>query len=163
MQRYEIPRRKVFETKKLQFYRSPLSFKEKARLTPKEKWLKIAGLMLYWAEGGKRSIHVVDFVNCDEKMILLFLKFLRTIYSVRESKLRVFLYCYSDQDPAILVDYWSSMTGIPKNQFTKPYVKAAPNSHVHGKMEHGLVHVRYADMRLFSIIMREIGRLTDQL
>jgi len=163
MQRNNIPRRKPSETNKLNFLRSPLSFKERVGLTHPEESLKLAGLMLYWAEGSKRSKCVVDLANCDEKMISIFLKFLRTIYGVNEDKLRVYLYCYTDQNPNKLVDYWSELTKIPVSQFSKPYIKAAPDSHVHGKMEHGLVHIRYADTRLLSIIKQEIGRLTDIL
>lgn len=163
MRRNGLSRRKVFETRKIQFYKSPLTFNEKKYLTQKEEKLKIAGLTLYWAEGGKRGKSSIDFANCDEMMITLFLKFLRKIYGVLENKLRVLLYCYSDQNPDSLIEYWSDLTKISKSQFTKPYVKTAPDSRVHGKMEHGLVHIRYSDMRLLSKIMQEIGQLTGIL
>lgn len=163
MRRNNIPRRTPSESNRINFLRSPLSYKEKMELTHREESLKLAGLMLYWAEGSKRNKHVVDLANCDEKMILLFLKFLRIIYGTRENKLRVYLYCYSNQKPAELVNYWSNLTKIPVSQFSRPYVKVAPNSRVHGKMERGLVHIRYADMRLLSIIKQEISRLAETL
>src|SRR3972149_8672000 len=77
MRKYNIPRRKQWETQKLQFLRSPLSYKEKIHLTPQEKSLHIAGLMLYWAEGAKQTDHCVDFANSDKNMTLVFLNFLR--------------------------------------------------------------------------------------
>lgn len=163
MKRHGIVRRKPSDTNSINFLKSPLSFSIKTKLNTNERLLKVAGLMLYWAEGSKRGKFVVDFANCDEKMISLFLKFLRIIYDVREKKLRIFLYCYSDQDSAQLINYWSDLTKIPRPQFTKPYVKKAPDSRVHGKMEHGLVHIRYADMRLHSKIMQDIGELANFL
>ncbi len=163
MRRHGVVRRKSSETNKIRFFKSPLSFNTKSNLNSQERMLKIAGLMLYWAEGSKRNKHVVDFANCDEEMIRLFLRFLRIIYGIREDKLRVLLYCYSDQNPSELIDFLSDLMKIPRSQFTKPYVKSAPDSRVHGKMEKGLVHIRYADMRLLSVIMQEIGHLTETL
>ncbi|MFZ2202665.1 MAG: hypothetical protein WAV56_04735, partial [Microgenomates group bacterium] len=98
MRRNNIARRTPSETNRLIFLKSPLSFKQKIELTHREESLKLAGLMLYWAEGSKRGRFVVDLANSDEKMVFLFLKFLRTVYGIREDKLRVFLYCYFDQD-----------------------------------------------------------------
>ena len=73
MRRANIPRRKANITNHLRFMRSPKSFTAKINLTESEKQLKIADLMLYWAEGAKRNSKCVDLANSDAYMIKLFI------------------------------------------------------------------------------------------
>lgn len=95
------------------FEKKPLTFKIKEVLSEEEKLLKVAGIMLYWAEGSNsKNAQTVDFANSNPKMIVIFTKFLRKICGIREKKLRAFLYCYSNQRPTELVEYWSKLTGI---------------------------------------------------
>ncbi len=133
------------------FNRKPLTFSIKKGLSPSEKELKIAGVLLYWAEGGKPYQHTrnwtVDLANSDPKMIMLFLRFLREICRVDEKKLSVQLYCYADQNIEALKNYWSILTKIPLEKFIKPYVRQDFNPSGR-KMVHGLVHIRYCDKKL---------------
>ena len=132
-----------------------MSFTAKIVLNEKEKLLKTAGLMLYWGEGAKKNSHCVDFANSDPDMILVFLKFLRQIYQINESRLRIYLYSYNSLPTYDLITYWSKLTKIPPSQFSKPYIR--PKSELkHDKMQHGLIHIRYSDIRLFNLIMNEI-------
>lgn len=155
MKNHSIVCRKRNETNKLQFLNSPLSFSEKKVLNETEKLLKIAGLMLYWGEGAKKNTHSIDFANSDPEMILVFLKFLRSIYQVDESKFRVYLYSYNSLPTNKLIDYWSNITHIPITQFTKPYIREKSELK-HDKMQNGLIHIRYSDIRLLKLIMDEI-------
>jgi transposase len=158
MRRYHLKRRTAAQTQQIQFYRSPLSFKPKNRLTAREKLLKTAGLMLYWAEGAKKN-KAVDFVNSNPDMIKLFTKFIRQIYEVNELRLRCQIYCYPSHDIQKLTGYWSKVTKIPTKQFTKPYIRN-DGGDIRDKMKYGLVHVRYSDKRLFELIMKEIRQLS---
>lgn len=165
MRRYHLKRRTPIQTNRIQFYRSPLSFNPKKKLTPKENQLKTAGLMLYWGEGGKsiKSRHFsVDFANSNPDMVKLFIKFLRKIYQVNESRLRCLLYCYPSHNVKRLVDYWSNITKIPIGQFTKPYVRK-DGGNIRDKMEYGLIHIRYTDKRLLELILKEIRLLSYNL
>lgn len=109
--------------------------------------------MLYWGEGSKWDGEVtVDFANSDEKMIKLFLVFLRKVCGVREKKLRVFAYFYANQKINKNINYWSKVTRIPKNQFTKPYIRKDFKESKKDKMPHGLIHIRYADKKLLNVI-----------
>lgn len=158
MKRQGIQRRNRSETNHLQFLKSPLSFKPKAYLSYKEQLLRIAGLMLYWGEGAKKNSHSVDFANSDPEMIAIFLQFLRNIYQIDESRLRIYLYSYNSLPTNELITYWSKVTNIPTTQFFKPYIRL--NSDLkHDKMQHGLIHIRYADTRLFRLIMDEIQQI----
>lgn len=160
MRRSDIPRRLASVTHHLQFIKSPLSFHPKINLSPTERELKIAGLMIYWGEGGKRNSSGIDLANSDPKMITIFLIFLRRLYQIDEKKLRVYLYSYSSLPTQELIKYWSDLTHIPSTQFTKPYIRAKSNL-IHDKMQHGLIHIRYADLRLFNLIMSEIKQFIN--
>lgn len=157
MRRYNLPCRKRNGTRQLQFLRSPLSFQKLTRLTPIQKLLYTAGLMLYWAEGRKAGKHTVDFTNSDPYMVRVFLKMLREIYNITGPRLKCMIYCYSNQDPSSLHNYWSNLLNIPLTQFTKPYIRHDYDPAKTGKMPHGLIHIRYSDLRLLAQIKRDIG------
>lgn len=80
-----------------------------------------------------------------------------------ESRLRVYLYCYSNQDVDDLISYWSSICDIPKSQFTKPYVRKDFNPNQVRKMEHGLIHIRYSDKVILSGIKEMIDFYSSSL
>lgn len=161
MRRREMPRRSAAEANKAAFEASQLSFSSKKSLTERESVLKNAALMVYWAEGCKRFHGTVDLTNSDPQMICLFVKCLREIYCVNEARLRVLLYCHANQSTEQLKDYWSNVTGIPLSQFTKPYVRQDITSDNHNIMLYGLVHIRYADQRLFMLIQHDIRELVN--
>ncbi len=154
MRREKLPRRNFTEANRFSFERKPKSFSLKGNLSDEEKKLKIAGVMLYWAEGAKFNSSYgstsIDFANSNPKMIKLFLKFLRRICGVNEERLRVSLYCYANQDIKNLNKYWYELTKIPSNQFIKPYIREDFLPEKSGKMKYGLVHIRYADKKLVN-------------
>lgn len=147
-----LPRRTFKEANAIVFKRKPKSFSLKQNLSKEEERLKIAGIMLYWTEGGKanptKRMWTVDFANSNPQMIKLFLKFLRQICGIDEKCLRVLLYCYADQKIEDLKKFWQRVTNIPLMQFTKPYVRKDFSPEKSGKMKYGLVHIRYCDKKL---------------
>ena len=149
MRRNNIARRSFSEANKVLFEKKKLTFSIKRKLSLREEKLKTAGIFLYWGEGaqlqGKNC--GVDFANSNPEMIKVFLSFLRRICGINEKKLRVFLYCYTNQDIEKLLKYWHNTTHIPINQFTKPYIRKDFKSNSR-RMEYGLVHIRYADKKL---------------
>lgn len=148
-----IKRRNRVEAKNNSYERKKASFNLKNNLSIFDKQLKISGVMLYWGEGSKwQGEKIVDFANSDTDMIKVFLRFLREVCGVNEEKLRVYLYCYANQNQESLISYWSKVTKVPKKQFSKPYVRKDHDSNKKGKMKHGLVHIRYADKKLLNLI-----------
>jgi len=156
MKKNNLPRRTLVEANNIIFERKSKSFSLKEDLSKKDENLKVASIMLYWGEGvNLNSLNgsaIVDFSNSNPRMIKLFLKFLRQICGVDEKRLRVLLYCYADQDVEALKKYWYKETNIPLTQFTKPYVRKDFLPEKSGKMEHGLVHIRYCDKKLVAQI-----------
>lgn len=149
-----IPRRTKEHSNSIRFEALPLSYEIKTDLTPEEERLKIAAVMLYWAEGYNVGKGVVDFCNSDPDMVVLFWKFLSTVCNVDKSRVRMKLYCYEGQDIPSILQFWSTLLSIPEEQFTKPYIKkqAEPGPRGPG-MIHGLVHVRYCDTKLLRQIL----------
>ena len=162
MKNHNLPRRKRSETNKIAYLKKQPSFNLKSTLTSKEKGLKIAGFMLYWGEGMKFGDHVIDLCNSDPLLIVIFLKFLRQIYGIDESRLRVLLYCYANQNTQDLIKYWTNITGIPKTQFTKPFIRQDYLEKKKNKMLHGLVHIRYCDKKLVNLIRKDTALLVKQ-
>jgi hypothetical protein len=151
MNKYGLERRNAHDTNLIKFQKKPLSFLAKDNLTQSEEKLRIAGLMLYWAEGSKTN-NTVDLANSNPNIIKLFLRFLRTICGIDKKRLRVYLYCYKNQDVDAIKNYWSCLTKIPLEQFSKPYVRSDFKPEKSGKMKYGLAHVRYHDKKLLEQI-----------
>lgn len=145
LRKYDIPRRTISESK------FKKGHKINSRLTLEEEKLKIAGVMLYWAEGTKTG-NRIDFANSDPSMIKIFLKFLREICHIDEKRLRAYLYMYESLDIEQLKKYWVNLTEIPLKQFSKPYIKTNNLNLSQRKMSYGLVHIRYSDKKLFDLM-----------
>ena len=156
-----IKRRSPFEQNRINFLKSPLSFKFKKSLTTAERELLIAGVMLYYGEGAKTR-QTVDLANSDPNILKLFLKFLRKICRVNESKLRFYLYCFSNQNPYNLIKFWCDNLQITRKQFTKPYVRET-NLTLQRTMAYGVLHIRYSDKRLLEKILSLISDITSSL
>lgn len=141
-----------------------LHFEIKDKLTLKDRELKIVGIILYWAEGSKNlKSNMLDFCNSDPAMIGIFMKFLRQVCGIKESRLRVYLYAYSYQRIEELKNYWHKVTGISKDQFIKPYIRKG-NPNLSGrKLPHGLVHIRYSDQRLLQLVLNWIEEFKSSL
>lgn len=166
MRKHSLSRRDLFEQNRVRFERKPLSFKIKKRLNKEEEKLKIAGIMLYWAEGSKLNVKskrfTVDFTNSNPVMIKIFLRFLRHICRIGEHKLRAYLYCYANQNVDHLIDYWHKLSNIPLKQFTKPYIRKDFSLSKRNKMKYGLIHIRYSDKRLLLQIEKWIEQYLNK-
>lgn len=159
MHRNNIPRRNPSETNYLINKDKP-KFEAKENLNALEQKLKIAGIMLYWAEGTLRG-NTVDLANSNPQMVAIFLRFLREVCGIKEDRLRVYLYAYSYQDIDALKLYWHKITKIPLSQFTKPYIRQGNKNLSGRKLLYGLVHIRYNDKRLLNHIENWINECID--
>ncbi len=164
MRLHKLERRSNREQNLARFELKVPSFVLKQKLSIKEEILRIAGVMLYWGEG-YQSLEAsgVDFANSKPEMILVFLKFLRTVCGIQEKRLKAYLYCYSNQNPRQLISFWSGITKIPVQQFTKPYVRSDFDKTKIDKMRYGLLHVRYYDKKLLYVIRDWINRYIKDL
>ena len=106
--------------------------------------LIVAGVALYAGEGGKTGNEVV-FVNSDPRMVQLFVLWLRTLFSIDESRLKCRLYLHEGLDLEAATRFWSDALSIDVRNFTTPHRPPANPSIRKSKHVHGCLTVRYAD------------------
>lgn len=81
--------------------------------------LRVLGAALYWAEGYKQTVNMVNFSNSDPVMIGLMMKFFREICQVPENKFRGSIHIHPHLDKNRAEKFWSKISGIPIRQFHK--------------------------------------------
>ncbi len=128
--------------------------KEKARseihsLTENE--FKIAGLMLYWAEGNKKN-HV-GVCNSDPELIRFMMKWLRTVCSVPEEKFKLYLNIHSGQNEDKIKEFWSNVIGLPVSRFGKSYIKKEGTGYRKNILYNGTIKVEVGDKDLLYKIL----------
>jgi hypothetical protein len=112
----------------------------------------VAGVALYAGEGSK-TYGSVAFANTDPAMIEFFCTWLRTVFSIDESRLRVAVYLHQGLDINKAEEFWSSLTGVPRQQFTKPY-RAIPDPTIRtNKHAYGCAYVKYSCVEVHRSIM----------
>ncbi len=162
LRRAKVRMRSQTEQNKLRFLQTPKTYSIVSKLTPPQRHLQIAALMLYWGEGAKTG-NTVDLANSSMPAIKLFLKFLREICQIDENKLRFYLYCFSEDSPTGLINYWAKALKVSKNQFTKPYVRQNQGTRLNRTMPQGVIHIRYSDKKLLEEILTECKALLTDL
>jgi hypothetical protein len=122
--------------------------------------LFIAGLFLYWGEGTKASRNLVAFTNTDPSMLKLFIKWLN-LMGVSINLLKVKLHLYVDMDIKKKTEFWVNELGIPKANFTKPYIKDSKFTSLTYKsgFGHGTCIVYYPNSILYNKIITSIKYL----
>jgi transcriptional regulator with XRE-family HTH domain len=111
-----------------------------------------AGIALYAGEGSKRE-GCVRFANSDTAMVSFFCAWFRRFFAVDEARLRARVYLHEGLDLDAAEAHWSSVSGIPLNQFGKAY-RAAPDPTIRrNKHEFGCFYVNYSCSRTHRQIM----------
>lgn len=124
--------------------------KDIVKITQEE--LKLIGIALYWAEGGKTK-NSVRISNSDPYIIRVMMRFFRQICSVEEHKFRVQIHTHSHLNVKNAENYWSNITNIPIVQFYKTYAKQSVASlHKKDSLPYGTAQVYVCDTKLFLVI-----------
>jgi hypothetical protein len=116
---------------------------EKERLLPlSRKELYIAGLMLYWGEGGKTVVSQISISNTDPEVITFFIRWLKVCMDIRQDQIRIRLHLYSDMDTRKEREYWMRKLELQKENFRSSYVKnTASNRITYKSRGHGTCNV----------------------
>ena len=81
-----------------------------------------AGLIIWICEGTKfGNDYLVELTNSDVGIITQFLSWLRK-KGINENRLKARVQCHPSQ-LSNTEEFWSTITGIPLNRFTKPILK----------------------------------------
>lgn len=101
--------------------------------------LFMLGLALYWGEGYKRGSQETALTNSDPSIIKLFIRWLEEIYSISRNDLilRVSINEIHKNRESKVIRYWSQITQIPQEQFTKTsYIKTKTKKKYKNKEKH---------------------------
>jgi len=84
-----------------------------------ERELFLTGVSLYWAEGVKAAQTRLAFVNSDPKLIRFMYQWFRVCLHVESSEFapRIFVNEMHKKREKVLVEFWSSLLQLPKEQF----------------------------------------------
>lgn len=126
------------------------------RMTKRD--ILIAGIALYWAEGFKnKHEHRLGFCNSDPEMIRFYIKWLKSVLEVNEKDLVARLTLnesYKNQTKDI-ENYWSTLTQIPLNQFTKTfYQKTKWKKQYNIDNYHGVLRIHAKDSLNSLLLMK---------
>ncbi len=133
-----------------QFNKKP--FRQKQHLSPIENDLKITGVMLYWGEGAKTG-NVVNFSNSNPEMIVVFLRFLREVCGVDKERIKILIHMYPDHNSDTLQSFWSSVSGISRNNFYRPHIHDGKPGTYKNKSVYGTASISYCDTKLLKLIL----------
>ena len=100
----------------------------------------VSGALLYWAEGDKTK--GTSFTNSDPKMILFMTRWFTRVCDVTEDKLEARLHIHKPSQEQTAIKYWSQLTGIPKQNFRKSYLKKRGTGHRKNNLPNGIIRVR---------------------
>ncbi len=142
------------KTTQLRRAREVKNIKEKASLeiapfTKNE--FKLAGLMLYWAEGNKSQS--VGISNSDPELIRFMMKWFRHICGVPDDKFKIYLNIHSGQSDNQIKKFWSGIINLPVLQFGKSYVKKEGTGHRKNILYNGTIKIQICDSNLLYKIL----------
>ncbi len=124
--------------------------------------LMMFALALYAGEGAKEDCHL-RFANTDPRLSLLFLTWLRRAFDIDESRLRVVLYLHADLDLDEAIQHWSGITGIPREQFRKPYRAVVDETRRTNRHVFGCATVIYSCCLTHRRVMAMIAAVTSSV
>lgn len=163
LSRFEIPKRSISEAVYLKNNPNGDPFAYSAPSTQNEWFLYGMGLGLFWGEGNKMNKNAVRLGNTDPDLILVFLKFLKQTYKIKESKLRFGLQIFSDMSSEAAKDFWCKKLSVKPSQFQKVIVTESGSIGTYrNKTRHGVLTVYFSNTKLRDIIMNAIEKLRKE-
>lgn len=116
----------------------------------------------YECEGGKSNFGVVEFTNSDPVLVKLFLSAFRKSFILDESKFRVVMHLHSYHDEVVEKKFWSEITSIPENKFTKTFQKK--ESGINKKVGYkGCVQIKYFDVSIKRTLLASKAILAKKM
>lgn len=158
IEHFRATMRKKRETKMIGAFQ--LVKKDLGNFTKREKF--IAGLFLYWGEGGKTNRSTISLSNTDPAMLKFFLEWFG-IARIPKEKLRVRLQLYSDMDIKKETNFWMKKLSIPERQFRKPYIKKSKRENIwhRGGHGHGTCIIIFESQPTADYVLMGIHRLRE--
>ena len=150
--RQNMARKKAFLTleKKRNTVKKNIREKSKQTLNKIKLTLPLSKLLssiFIWTEGEKGDFGRLGFTNSDPLMVSTFLSLLRGSFHLNESKFRGLVHIHEYHSEKEIIRFWSEITKIPQNQFTKSYLKPHTGKRMRDNYM-GSIHLSYYDYRV---------------
>ncbi len=115
--------------------------KELGGLSHRDLWL--LGIGLYLGDGTK-STETAGIMNSNPKIIKLAVKWFKEVCGAKTENLTLAIHTYPDNNIEETLDFWSEVTGIPKEQFEKTQIDKRQNKKdkKNGKLPYGTARLR---------------------
>ncbi len=118
-----------------------LARKEMKNKEISESSFLIAGAMIYWGEGCKTV--GLSVTNSDEKIIIFMIKWFEKFLNIDISKqIKAHLHIHSGNNDLKIKKHWSTITGIPLENFGKSSIKPKGTGHRKKILEYGIIRIR---------------------
>ena len=118
--------------------------------------LFIAGVMLYWGEGGKSpKDSVVRLANSDPSLVKVFYNFLTEELNIDPEKITIHLLLYPDLRDEMQKSFWSKAIGLPVSQFRKSTF--ITGKHPTRRLSYGVCNVNVCSRELKNKILAWIN------
>lgn len=139
---------------------------EERKILPfKNRDLFIAGLFLYWGEGGKTKYSELCVSNTNPSVIKFFIKWLIEVVNAPKEKIKIRLHIYKDMSVKKEINFWIRELSIPKNQFRKSYIKKSNRASITYKtrFHHGTCNAMISDVNIAQKIFASLKIVEDQI
>lgn len=124
--------------------------------------LFIAGLFLYWGEGGKTERGAVTISNTDPAVLKFSILWMKEALDIPKEKIQVLLHLYNDMVIEEEMGFWSKTLCISRHQFVKPYVKKSKRVDLDEKgFGHGTCNLRVCKTVIKEKILMGIKAVVD--
>ena len=121
----------------------------------------IAGVMLYWGEGDKASLHRVALTNTDPTMIKIFMIFLKDVCGIEEHKIKAWILLYPDLHEPTCKEYWINEAGLQNIAFNKSII--TEGRHKTKRLGHGVCTVHVSSRYFKEKMLLWISLFPDML
>ena len=138
--------------------------KEIHKISAKE--LKLVGTAIYWAEGNTKNRNRLQFSNCDPLLVKVAIKFYREICKISNEKIGARVHIYPEMDYEKILDFWSQITALPKQNFYPPQIqtsKASKGIMPRNTLPHGTLHLTVSSTELSSKVKGWIQGISEKI
>ncbi|OGM93359.1 hypothetical protein A2333_02875 [Candidatus Wolfebacteria bacterium RIFOXYB2_FULL_49_7] len=138
--------------------------KEKKEIFPLSKRdLFVAGLFLYWGEGGKTDKGSLVLSNTNPAVIKFGVYWMENTLGVKKDKITARLHLYKDMNIDDEINFWSKELGFKKDQFSNPYIKNSNKAALTYKVGfgHGTCNIRIGNVILRNKVLMGLKAVED--
>lgn len=116
--------------------------------------LFVSGISLYWGEGDSKLGNPLRLSNTNPQMIMVYIRFLRVVMGIPDSKIRIGLILYPDLSDEECKIFWSKTMDLPIENFMK--TQFIEGHHPTKRLAHGIcmvvVNSRAAKLKMLTWI-----------